>query len=538
MPMPSVPPAARPAAPARAWARARAFVGPPGSGRRVLVRNGAWETTSFAAQALVMFFLSPFVVARLGTSPYGVWEIVVALTGYLGFADLGVRPAAVHFVARNDAQGDFESLNRFVNAAFLVFALAGAAILLLAGPLALALPRFWRVQPGYETPAAIALLLVAAELALTLPLNAFSAVLVGKQRYDVLARARLVVLAVKTTGIVLVLANGGGLLALAAVVAGSGLLGMAWYTALAFRLEPRLRFSPRLADRVSFRALLRFGGWATVVSVALQVTWATDPLVIGRALSPTAVAWFAIGFKLAYYARDLLRVAARVVEPAAGALQAKDDREGIRRMLQGSSRVVLLLAGPIVVYLLVFGRAFLDRWMGPEFADASSGVLFVMTLAVVPAIASGPIVAAHYGMARVRPLALLLILEGALNLGLSVLLVGRFGIVGVAWGTALPAYLVHGVLLPLSVCREQRVGLVGWWRSTWAGPVLAALPAGVLLFLVVPADARFSWPALVLLAGLCVALCLAGALGVRRLAPALFGDAGRLLPTRPQTEPA
>ena len=58
-------------------------------------------------------------------------------------------------------------------------------------------------------------------------------------------------LLIKTALIVLVLSKGWGLIALATVVATVGLLEMLGYTIAAFRLEPHLRFNPRLATRES-----------------------------------------------------------------------------------------------------------------------------------------------------------------------------------------------------------------------------------------------------------------------------------------------
>ena len=110
---------------ARLRARVAAYAGTRGSPRRVIVRNGLWESSGFVIYAAVMFFLSPFIVHRLGDSLYGVWEMVISLTGFLGFADIGVRPAAVHYIARYEARKDYEALNRFVNSAFVTFAAAG-----------------------------------------------------------------------------------------------------------------------------------------------------------------------------------------------------------------------------------------------------------------------------------------------------------------------------------------------------------------------------------------------------------------------------
>jgi O-antigen/teichoic acid export membrane protein len=509
--------------------RFRAWAGEPGTQRRILARNGAWESGGFLLSSVVLLLLNPVIVRGLGDSLYGVWEIIIALTGYLSFADFGVRPAAVHFIARYDARKDVEALNRFVNTSFVTFAGAGLLILVVATPLAFLLPRFWDIASGFETEASIALVIVAVGLAGSLPLNAFSAVLVGKQRYDRLSQVSLAALAVRTTLILLVLAEGWGLLALAIVVAGTELIEMAVCTLLAFRLEPRLRFAPRLANRDAFMRLLRFGGWATAVIIAIQVVWATDALVIGHALSAVAVTFFAIGFKLAFYARELPRVSARVLEPAMARLFGLGDTEAIRRTLTKGVRVTLLLAGPVLVYLVVMGKPFLRTWQDGSYVGDAGGpwnayhVLLIMTLAVLPAIASAPLVAVHYGTHRVRPLALLMALEAVLNLGLSIALVGPWGINGVAWGTAIPAWIVHGFLLPWGLCRQYGISFGRFFFASWVAPLGAGAATFVALGALTSPDTHYGWPMLIGLAALAVVLYGLATLLIRFLAPALLG---------------
>jgi O-antigen/teichoic acid export membrane protein len=333
-------------------------------------------------------------------------------------------------------------------------------------------------------------------------------------------------LGVRAGLIVLVLSQELGLVALALVVVGTDLVMMLGYTVAAFWLEPALSFAPRLASRSSIRKLLRFGGWATAVIVALQITWATDSLVIGTAISAAAVTFFAIGFKLAFYAREFLRAMARVIEPASGQMFGLGDREGIRRLLTRSVRVMLLFASPILVYLLVVGKPFLARWMGPEYARGSWHVLVIMTFAVLPAIASAPLAAIHYGTGRVRPLALLMTMEAVGNLVLSIVFVRFWGIEGVALGTLIPAVLVHGVLLPLGMCRHYDIPWLRFALMTTVGPMIAAVLTWLALRAVVDAEATYGYPALFGLAALSVALYAAAVLLVRLVwRPLLSEDA-------------
>src|SRR5438552_4043994 len=250
-------------------ARVRAALGERGTPRRLLARNGAWNAAVFLAGAVAAFALRPFVVGSLGDALFGVWSVVASLTGYMGFADLGVRPAVVHYVSKHDALGDADALNRYVNSAFVVFAASGAAILLLTGLAVPMLPALFDLPAGSVSDARLALSLSGLDVALSLPLNAYSAVLVGKQRFVVLSQVNLLVLALKSGAVVFLLSTGHGIVSLAAANLAGSALDMGLKSALAFRAEPRLRFAPRLARRDVAMDLLRYGAFAVLVSLSL-----------------------------------------------------------------------------------------------------------------------------------------------------------------------------------------------------------------------------------------------------------------------------
>src|SRR6516164_11224431 len=64
---------------------------------------------------LVAFWMTPFVVAHLGDSAYGIWALVLQLTGYMGVVDVGLRSALVRFVSSAHATGDKPRLNRLLS---------------------------------------------------------------------------------------------------------------------------------------------------------------------------------------------------------------------------------------------------------------------------------------------------------------------------------------------------------------------------------------------------------------------------------------
>jgi O-antigen/teichoic acid export membrane protein len=501
----------------------RAF-GAPGSARARIAGNAAWSAGTFAANAVVTFFLSPFVVGALGDSAYGLWLLVLSLTGYFGFADLGIRPAIVHFVARHDALGRPDEVNRYVSSAVVTFALGGAVVLAAAFTAPLWLGGAFGLEAALVPAASLAVALVGLDFALTLPLNAFSAVLVGKQRYATLGRADLATLAVRTGGVVLVLREGLGIAGLAAVQLGSSLFEMGWKTLAAFAAEPRLRFSVRLADRRRARDLVRYGVLGIVVALGAILAHRSDAVIVRTALPLAAITLFQVPAQLAFHARAFLGAASRVLTPAAGALDARGDAKGVARLLESGSRATLAAAAPVLAYLLAAGEPFLARWMGERFRGEPSTVLAVLAAATVAPVATLPFGAVLYGVAGMRAMAAFAALEGLAKLALSLALVRPLGIVGVAVGSAVPALVVHGLLLPKATCARFGMGYGAFAARAWTPSLLAGAVAFLAVRAAADPSASLSWGALLSLAGLSVAsFALAFALLLRVLPEALGG---------------
>jgi O-antigen/teichoic acid export membrane protein len=486
--------------------------------RRVLARNAAWNAASYVLHAVVLLVLSPYVVESLGKDLFGVWVIINTLTGYLNVADFGIRPAIVHFVARHHARGETEEINRYVNGAFVTLALGGVLVLVATLIAAPRLGMWFDVAVERQAAAGHALLVSGIFLATFLPLNAFTAVLIGRQRFDLTCRIDLVSLLVSTAGIVLVLVLDGGIVALALVIGTVELGEMLWKSRLAFREQPTLRFAPRRASRVHVQGLLHYGGFNLVVTASLLLADKTDALVIGGVMGAAAVTLFDRAAKMPVHARTMIFQVGRVLMPELGARDARGDQAGVVRLLAKASRQVLLAAGPILVYLFVLGGAFLETWMHGDaaFRVEAGPALIVLAFAAAFPISSYPLVMAHQGTGRMRSLALISLAEGLANLALSLWWVRLHGLIGVAWGTLVPAALVHGVVLPWWNGRVHGFGWFAWALRVWTTPVLAGgATYGVLRWAFDPAG-QHGWGALIAGGLLAMAVFLVVGLGTER----------------------
>ena len=238
-----------------------------------------WAT--FIIATAITFVLSPFVVHSLGDVRYGLWGVIGSIVGYLGLLDLGVRVGVTRFVARHDATGDQAAVNRVVSTALGMFAAAGAAAILLGLSLTIALPRIVNVPPDLVREGSIAVGIGGVTVAAALVGGVFGGSLAGLQRFGLLNGIDLSTEVTRAICVVVVLRAGGGLIGLSVVQLSAVVTRGVLYLGVNRRVQPGLRVSRSLWDRITLREILRFSGYTMVLHLCAMVIFSTDAVVIG-----------------------------------------------------------------------------------------------------------------------------------------------------------------------------------------------------------------------------------------------------------------
>lgn len=121
--------------------------------------------------------------------------------------------------------------------------------------------------------------------------------------------------------------------------------------------------------------------------------------------------------------------------------------------------------------------------MGPQYAVLSGKVLWVLSLALLFWAANSVTAGTMLGLSKHKPLVPALLLEGLLNLCLSILWVrGTLGILGVAWGTVIPNFISSLIFWPWYVRRTLQIDPLRYAVSAWVRPGIAILPFAIATF--------------------------------------------------------
>ncbi len=442
-----------------------------------LFTGTATKYTLLALNIVLGLFLMPFTVRHLGTSEYGLWMLVASFTYYFQLLDLGYGSGLVRHITEADTRGDVAGVNRVLSTFVVVYGALGA--LAAGGVLAITLfviPHFPNLRPDEVSRAQLLLIIMGVRIAVGFPMTVFGAVTTSRQRFALNNSVAIAVAIANALVTYLVLVAGHGLVPLVAATSAIGIVSYAAYGWTARRAFPQMHIRPSLFDRRIVREVTAFSVYLFLIDVAIQIGFNLDNIIVGGFLGTAAVGVYAVSLRLADYQRQLCVQFNSLLFPVIVRLGAARQREVLRDILVEGTRIALVLVGGITVCLIGFGEPLIRAWMGPGFEGAIAP-LYVLAITGVVLVGQGPLGNLLLGTGRHRLVAMAALLEALCNLALSLVLIRRFGLIGVAVGTAVPVVVANlFVLLPIA-CREAGVRTGAFLTKVALAPLVGAVPA-------------------------------------------------------------
>jgi len=432
--------------------------------------------SGLTVNVLVAFWMIPFVVHHLGDSAYGIWALVLQLTGYLGVVDTGLRSAIVRFVASYHAKKDEDGLNKLLNSICTVYTMFAPVCILVGAGLALfALPHL-HIPADLLRKAQITILITVTILACDFVFAIFHAGLAGLSRWDLTNAVSITSILLRTALIVIFLKLGFGLVTLAILQLTTTVLAYCTETILLYRLVPAFRFRWQFPDRNFFKPIVEHSWYSFLLSLANRVNYQVDTVVIAAFLPIGEVTFYVIGLRLVEYLRDILNSTTMIIAPLASAADAVGEAHQVGAMLIRGTKYSLIVGFFGTALLLGVGRDFIRLWMGPRFAGPSGTVLVILSIGLIVSVTQYASSHILYGLSKHRLNLNWTIVESVLNLGFSLGLVRHYGIFGVAAGTTVANALVRGFFFPNSFLKFLNVQ----WKDYLGHAVAPALaPAAV-----------------------------------------------------------
>jgi O-antigen/teichoic acid export membrane protein len=451
---------------------------------RHIARSVLSNWFAMAAGMAVGFFLSPFLVHRLGNVAYGVWILAISSISYFGLLDLGLRNSVTMFVAKAHTTGDHESASEVLSAALWVRIQMAALMMMLCGVLVIVFPIVFKVTPAMAADARTVVLLMGLNLAIYMSIGVFGGILSALNRYDLYTLVILTQLILRVIGIVTVLRTGHGIVAIAWCELVAGTVSYVLFAYIARRIYPELRIRLKKPNREVLQRIWSYSAYVFLLMIAVQLVYQTDNLVVGAFVSASAVTFYSIGNSLCRYTQGLVGTMTNTFTPAASTYDAAGDTSSLRALYYNGTRATMAVSLPILITLIFRGDNFIGVWMGPQYSRTSGVVLAILATALLFSLQNTAATSIAFGIEKHKPIAMWAIGEAVANLTLSIVLARKIGIYGVAIGTLVPSLAVNLLLWPRYVYHLVGIHYREVLLKVWGPVFLCAVPFACASFAV------------------------------------------------------
>ena len=349
-------------------------VSTPEGRSRERYRRAALTAVSSAGAKVVtvitMLIAVPLTLHYLGPERYGLWMTISSIVAMMGFADLGMGLGLMNAISEAHGQDDRQAAVRYISSGFIM--LSAVALLMVIG-FAVAYPvipwqRVFNVtsqQAIREAGPAMGVFIVC--FAVNLPLGVVQRVQLGYQEGFINSLWESAGKVLGLAGLLLVIYLKAGLTWLVLAVAGAPPLAWLFNSLIVFGFRrPWLRPSFLNYHSPSARKVLHTGLFFFLLQMGVTLIYGVDNLIIAQFLGPEAVTQYAIPYQMFSLALVLFNVIIGPLWPAYGEAIARGDMTWVRKTLNRSLKLILLLTGVVSIFLIIFGNKLLYYWVGSQ----------------------------------------------------------------------------------------------------------------------------------------------------------------------------
>jgi len=430
-------------------------------GRRLL-SGSVLRVGNLIAAAIASFFLMPFIVHHLGDRVYGFWSLATVLIGYYDLLDFGLSSAVSQYLSVAIGLRDQAECRGVFNAALRIQSLLGGIALLATAAIAVVAPRFchnladahlfWRI-----------IAILGINTALSFPARVYGAVLGAEFRFDIQAGVAILGVALRTGLVVWVISAGWGLLALAWTTLFASLPVMVLQICFARREALWARIESGSMEVKRVKDLFSYSIYIFLAFVADVLRFQVDPIVISGLIGLVAVTHYRVAAGFTQYYLQILIVSVGMLHPVLSRFHAAGNQAGLEKLLFFGMKISCCISVFVCLALISWGKPFIARWMGTQYVDAYLP-LVMLSLAVLLDVSQKPSIDLLYATFKHRFYTYMNWAEGILNLACSLALARPLGILGVAMGTFIAAFLIRAVVQPWWVCRVSGLAYAGYMR--------------------------------------------------------------------------
>ena len=413
---------------------------------------------------LIGLLYTPWLISSIGKSDYGLYTLAMSIIGLLAF-DFGLSHATTKFITQYLAEGRQDKVDNLLGLMYKLYLFLDGIIFLVFFVLYFFLPQIYTGLTSDELSRFSKVFIIASLFCvISFPFMPLSGTLSSYELFVPLKACDLFnrIFIVVTMSICLIM--GYGLFALVLVNSLSGLITIVLKLIIVRRKTP-VKLNIRFWDKQEFRTILMFVIWVTIIALAQRMIFNISPSILGIFSDSQQIAYLGIAITLESYVFMFANAINGLFLPRVSKLLYNNQSSEILDLMIKVGRVQLYIIGFICVWMVSFGRHFIDVWMGEGYSSVYPCALLI----IIPSFLHLPqeightyIVAAN----QVRKQSYVYVLMGLLNIAMSIPLSMKYGALGICISIFI-AYTVRTAGLDILYYKVLHLDILTFFKKSF-----------------------------------------------------------------------
>ena len=459
----------------------------------------------FIVQFFINFWLSPFVVGRLGEEAYGFITLANNFTQYATLIAVSINSMASRFISLEYNRGNKEKANLYYASVFWMNVILSLLVFAAAAVLIFNIQSFINVTPALVRDVKLTFALSFLNLIISFISTCYNATTFVTNRMDLHAYTQIATNLVKMLvilGSFLLLTPHIYFVSLATAL--SSLVAFAIYLLLKRKLLPEFSISRKYFSLSKILELAKSGVWLLISDIGSLLLNGMDLLIANLLISQAAMGRLSISKQLPIAIGGLLGFLSNIFTASFTGILAQGDKEQLAREVKFTFKILGVFLAVPFAGLIVYGTHFFTLWLPESVYDLAGirqvHILMLLTLSNV--IVNAFMYSIHsllIALDKVRAYSLMVLGCSIVSIVLTLLLTTKtgLGVYAIAGTSTIVLSLMNLIAVPLYAERTLKLKPLTFLRTIFKNHL--ALVITCILFFVLSRFLPFeSWTQFIL----------------------------------------
>lgn len=416
--------------------------------------------------ALIGFLYVPILLYYIGTSEYGLYQLIGSFIAYFGIMDFGLTAAVVRFYTKYKTLNDKINMENVLAIATRCYAIITLILFIIGYICYLFIDDIFYNSMTYSEidSAKKIFVLLLLNIIITISTMIFRAIINSYEKFLFLKGIETIQLVLQPVLVILILQEYPYAFSVAFVqtilnIFLSVIRGFYCFKYLKIKIEYHYW------DKKLFKEFRKLALSIFAVTLIDQIFFKTNQIILGIIDGTNAVAVYAIA-SLIYmnYMALALAISGVYLPYVTEMISKKEPIQKISNLFIRIGRWQYFLLAAVASSFIIFGKQFIELWAGSNFQDAYWITLLIIipfTVDLIQNIGLAVLQAQNKYDFRAK----VYFCMGILNLCLAIPLSLKYGGVGCAFATGLSMFIGNGLIMNWYYLKVVKLNIVLFWKN-------------------------------------------------------------------------